>query len=65
MSITDSFSLLAGAPYSDTSHNIGGQDNLNRILMIHKSNYILIMISRSFDTGDHFGDEIITKKTNL
>ena len=68
--LMDMYSLYYNAPYEDASINVVGADNL---LSIAESNtytngndthYFYGGMSREYNTGDAFGDEIIRKKMN-
>lgn len=62
--ITDCFSLFAASPYSDTSVNIGGKENIVTINLQQGMGYSLAFFTRPFNTGDSYGDETLTKKIN-
>lgn len=64
VNVTDSFSLFATAPFADTSVNIGGKDNIAVVSSQQGFGYSFVLFTRLFNTGDTYGDEILSKRTN-
>lgn len=55
--VTDAFSILGMAPFSDTSSNINGANNIRTVTAIHNNNFSYVQINRSFKSTDSSGDE--------
>lgn len=56
IAIDDTFSLLGMAPYSDTSGNVGGFDNVETVVTAQDVGYSIVLVRRLYDTRDTFGD---------
>jgi hypothetical protein len=45
------------APFSDTSSNVNGANNIKTVSSIHSNKYSYVQINRSLKSSDSNGDE--------
>jgi hypothetical protein len=62
--VNDAYSLLGIAPYSDTSANVNGANNIEVVSSEQNTGYSILIMKRLYDTNDKNGDEVITIKLN-
>ena len=54
--VNDTYSLLGIAPYSDTSSNVNGVNNIEVISSEQSVGHSILIMKRLYDTNDRNGD---------